>query len=301
MTKNPYLKEILFFSLILLAVSPVFAGDMPSFTDQDLNRYKKPSDVKKSQEKNKDEKSIYKLIDEPVSRKEEESQRVKRFEIPYKAYEGTARRIIINVTINGSVTAPMALDTGATGMIISPELADTLSLLNKSKLQLWITAGGIGGAVPAILTIIDTVQVGGAEDHFIPTTITTIRSDAFSGLIGMDFMANYNIEIDTTKHVVVFKELSLRSNMPGGHDEAWWRNNYNRFALERLNWKEYSKLIDKEYKSRENHFSNLVQEREDWNELKDFVNQQYHVADRLFEKLNGYAVDNAVPMEWRKY
>jgi hypothetical protein len=61
-------------------------------------------------------------------------------------------------------------------------------------------SAGIGGETPSILTIVDSVQVGRAEDNFIPTEIVASLTDSFDGLIGMDFMANYTIRIDATKH-----------------------------------------------------------------------------------------------------
>ena len=50
---------------------------------------------------------------------QEKKQQRSRYEIPFEAYEGAAKRIIISVTFNDSVTAPMMLDTGAPGMLIS--------------------------------------------------------------------------------------------------------------------------------------------------------------------------------------
>jgi hypothetical protein len=95
-----------------------------------------------------------------------------RFEIPYQPSEGTARRVIIPVTFNGSVTSPMALDTGSPGMVISFELAERLGVFSRGKGALVTQAAGIGGAVPAILTIIDSIAVGGAQSSFVPTTVT---------------------------------------------------------------------------------------------------------------------------------
>jgi hypothetical protein len=36
-------------------------------------------------------------------------------------------------------------------------------------------------------------------------------------------------------------------------------------------------------------------------ELREFADRQYKEADKLLRKLDGYAIDNAVPMEWREY
>ncbi len=184
-------------------ISPVFAGDNNRvFTNQDLKKYKKSSDTTSSLYSDSIDITT-EFRDRNIKAKDEE-QNVKSFVIPYKAYQGTARRIIIPVTFNGLVTAPMLLDTGAPGMHISYRLAEKLDIFDNDEAKLWVNIAGIGGSIPAIFTVIDTIQVGEAEDHFIPTTVTRSISGSFEGLIGMDFMANYSIHIDTKKHVLVF-------------------------------------------------------------------------------------------------
>ena len=52
--------------------------------------------------------------------------------IPYTAKEGSANRVIIDITFNGAVTAPILVDTGSPGLIISDDLADQLGLFDKN-------------------------------------------------------------------------------------------------------------------------------------------------------------------------
>ncbi len=215
---------------------------------------------------------------------------LKRFEVPYKPFEGTGRRIIITVALNGSITAPMLLDTGAPGMLISPNLADRLGLFDKRDGKLLIRAGGIGGSVPAILTIIDKVSVGGASATFIPTTIAPMFAGASEGLVGMDFMANYKISIDTSKHVVTFEELPSKLDMPGGHDETWWRFKFRDFSKLRAAWKEYLDKLEK-----------VSIKTSDTKRLLQIARYQHNQADKLYRRLEQYAVYNSVPMHWRKH
>lgn len=51
------------------------------------------------------------------------------YKIPFTAYEGSARRIIVPVTINSTVTAQLAIDTGSPGMIISEGLAKKTGII----------------------------------------------------------------------------------------------------------------------------------------------------------------------------
>jgi hypothetical protein len=210
------------------------------------------------------------------------------FEIPYQAFEGTARRIIIPVTFNDSVTARMLLDTGSPGLMISPELAERLGLVEERKGRLRVMAAGIGGSVAASLAIVDTVRVGDAHSEFLPATITKIPSSSFEGLVGMDFMANYRIEIDTKNNVLVLNELPPQLDRPGGHDESWWRSNFQNFAGLRAQWGNSLADLDRE--------SLASSERE---RRADVIKEQFEEADRLCRKLERYARDNSVPVSWR--
>jgi hypothetical protein len=213
----------------------------------------------------------------------------RHFEVPYQAFEGTSRRIIIPVTFNESVSARLLLDTGSPGLMISPELAGRLGLLDEQGGGLYVMAGGIGGSVPAILAVVDTVRVGEARAEFLPATITQIPSGEFEGLVGMDFMANYRIGIDTKNSVVAFYELPPQADRPGGHDEAWWRSNFQTFASLRAEWSSYLENLEKKQMT--------SSERERQTKI---ARNQYDQADKLCRKLERYARDNAVPVQWRR-
>ncbi|OGW25417.1 MAG: hypothetical protein A2X59_04845 [Nitrospirae bacterium GWC2_42_7] len=283
--------------LLVLFLFPTAAysqqDNITVFTEEDLKKYEKPYDNNRSSGASggqTDQNRANEMIVDPLIERSDVNKS-KSYTVPYIPFEGSARRIIIPVTINGSVTAKMAVDTGSPGMLIFDSLAKKLGIFESDDAKLLSYAGGIGGVVPAVLTIIDKVQVGELEDHFIPTTITPSISEAFEGLVGMDFMANFSVKIDTRKHVVVFEELPASANMPAGHDEVWWRSNFHNFAAMRSEWKNYRDSLKPEY----------FTDPRKYNTLKEFAYRQYKDADDLFNKLNGYAIRHSVPMRWRKY
>jgi len=204
------------------------------------------------------------------------------FEIPYKN-EGSARRVIIPVRFNDTVTAPMALDTGSPGMVISVDLAVKLGIFSRDSGTLLTEASGIGGRTLAVLTIVDSVAVEGARTAFVPTTVTAPLSSHFDGLIGMDFLANYTISIDSGKQVVVFQETALPPGSRGGHDEDWWRRTFEDFRSARNGWSEHARA------------ANL----RDGSQAAAFVEFQVRESERLLNRLEVYASDNAVPQHWR--
>ena len=206
-----------------------------------------------------------------------------RFEIPYEN-EGSTRRIIIPVNFNDRLTVPMALDTGAPGMVISLDLAIRLGIFQRDSGTLVTAAGGIGGVTPAILTIIDSVAVESARSEFIPTTVTLDSlSGAFDGLIGMDFLTNYNLTVDTRRQVVVFQETEPLPGTRGGHDETWWRDTFEAFRAMSDGWRNYVKSVNRDSQRR----------------ISPFAEFQAREADRLLQRLHLYASAHAVPRHWR--
>lgn len=218
----------------------------------------------------------------PAAAVEHSTAPLGRFEIPYQAGAGSGRRVIIPVTFNGTRPAPMALDTGATGMVISFELAEQLGVFSKDQGTLVVGVAGVGGEVPAIRTIIDGVAVGGARDAFVPTIVTDRISAEFQGLIGMDFLSNYMVSIDTKKHVVVLQENPPNQDARGGHDEQWWRNTFREFRAARDRWREFA--------DPDRHLGASARA------LADF---QARESERLLQRLDQHASDHAVPQHWR--
>ena len=213
---------------------------------------------------------------------------LKHFEVPYQAFEGASRRIIIPVTLNESVSASLLLDTGSPGLMISPNLASQLGLLNDPAGKVMVMAGGIGGSVPAILTVVDTLKVGEARSDFAPAVIAKMPSTQFEGLVGMDFMANYRIRIDVENSVVTFDELPPQPDRPGGHDEVWWRSTFRNFESLKTEWGNYLRQLATE---------DLTSSER--NMRAKTAKIQYEAADELCRKLERYARDNAVPIQWR--
>lgn len=217
-----------------------------------------------------------------------------RYEVPYVAQEGRAQRIIVQATLNGRTTVPMLIDTGSYSTIISFGLAERLGLLESDAGRLWGVAGGIGGTVPALYTIIDTIQVGDAQQRFFITTVTKQLSMAFEGIIGMDFLAAYSTQVDPSRKIFVFEELQPGTELYGGHDESWWRAQFKELGSLQRDWKSYNRRLNEA-------ISDAQMSSPDITHLSSFAKQQSEEAGKLFDKLNRHAIQLAVPMAWREY
>ncbi|KPJ97950.1 MAG: hypothetical protein AMK71_12230 [Nitrospira bacterium SG8_35_4] len=182
----------------------------------------------------------------------------------------------------------MLMDTGAPGMYISTNLAKELGIIGDEDSELKVMIGGIGGKTPAIFTIIDSISVGGIENRFIPTYVSETLFQNFEGLIGMDFMANYSVSIDTRNRVVVFEERPQSADMPGGRDEAWWRTTFHNFKSIRAEWENYRADLAQ---------YSITTDKE--RELRLLVDRQSQRARELYNQLSVYASEHSVPLEWR--
>lgn len=268
--------------LVLMTISPVLAGSK-SFTNQDLGKYKASYESEPAEDSDIADAGMDPAYD--FSEKMNDEAEVKRHII---SYAGSGRRIIVPVTFNNMVTVPMLLDTGASGMHISFRLAEKLGIFDNDKAKLMHAVMGVGGPAPAIFTILDSISVAGIEYDFAPTTVSFRNFGDFEGLLGMDFMSNYSIHIDTKKHKVIFEELPRSPDMPGGHDEMWWRTSFHNFKLMKNAWGRYK-----------NDYFRTSNYTETQKKTGELINEQYEEADKLFNRLNVYASEHAVPLEWR--
>jgi len=217
----------------------------------------------------------------------------RRFEVDYLSSEGNAQRVIVPVTFNRRVTAPMAIDTGATGLLISAALAEKLDLVSHDEGALLVWAAGIGGKRPVTRTIIDTIDIGGASQRYLSVRIMTEKlSDKFEGLVGMDFMSQYVMSIDAARHRVVFEERDLGPDVPGGHPESWWRASFADLRAWRELWKGHLLGIEQRIAEGNGNHEQLVK-------LEDIARHQMGEADKLLDRLDRFASREAVPRHWR--
>lgn len=108
-----------------------------------------------------------------------------RVPIKYRA-SGTP---VVDVMFNGSRTFEMLVDTGATGTVITPQMAAALAV-EESGTAIVSTASARDVEMP--LGIVDSIAVGGVTIRNVEVGI----SDALDlGLLGQDLLAQYDVTI----------------------------------------------------------------------------------------------------------
>ncbi len=201
-----------------------------------------------------------------------------RIEVPF---EELNQKIVIQVSLNGGETVPMAIDTGSPGLILTFDRAEKLGMFSRDQGALLVGIGGVGGSDIAVLGIVDSVAVKGASDSFVPAKVMRRMSSDYEGFLGYDFMANYTMSIDTQRHVVVFQPNAPDPEARAGHSEAWWRRVFQEFRGARDGWERRAKS------------PNLLPG------VKPVWEFQAYQSERLYQRLEQYASENGVPRDWR--
>jgi len=295
-------------ALIIVVNLPALAGNIYKwqdknghyhFTDSEANI---PAEYRSKVNKRKTDPSVESVFSTPGSNSDtgtDQSAPVSEeegnsFSIPYVDKEGSANRVIIEMVFNGHVKAPILVDTGSPGLVISSDLAEQLGLLSAESSRLLVAIGGIGGSTQAIRTIVDKVQIGKVKEEFIPAHIVQKMAKAYQGLVGMDILANYTLTIDSSNHRLVAKENPANQNLPAGRTESWWRSNFREFNHYYEFWNNQLKMLDD---SNSPYRSLSTSKREKY---KRFIEQQFRESKNLLDQLDRFARFNSVPRHWRR-
>ena len=122
-------------------------------------------------------------------------------------------QMIIPVLLNGSLRADMLFDTGAEITVLSTELAQNLGLLEEESKP--IRLGTIASDLQASLVKLDAIQVGEFIKNDFSVAVTdldTSKEEKFDGILGMDFLSSYAIQVDKGKSWIVLTS-SDRNNL----------------------------------------------------------------------------------------
>ena len=126
--------------------------------------------------------------------------------IPFERYRGV---MIVDVLINDSVTAKMVFDTGAGRVTISEALwlrmnADP-SGRTQSGLGRNVKMHTAGGTVHGRTLTIERVKLGDAYKENVPAILNP-SFDTFDGLLGMNFLEEYEVTIDNENSRITLKK-----------------------------------------------------------------------------------------------
>lgn len=115
-------------------------------------------------------------------------------------------QIVVPVVLNNMIHAKVLVDTGAGITVLSSALSDQLGL--HAEPGPGITLKTMATDVQAQLARLDSIRVGAINRHDLLVAVADLHlggQDRFQGILGMDFMNHYTINIDNEK-----KRISLK-------------------------------------------------------------------------------------------
>ncbi len=132
--------------------------------------------------------------------------------VPYNKHNAV---IIVDATINRSVTESFAIDTGATYTVISPQIAKALHLRPTSTSP-QVTLQTANGTIQVPLVNLDSVTIGNLETPNVTAAVHDVDdSSAIAGLLGLNFLNRFQMTVDSTKHQLIFKSVQSSSEYQG--------------------------------------------------------------------------------------
>jgi clan AA aspartic protease (TIGR02281 family) len=107
---------------------------------------------------------------------------------------GDAKHLIVDGTINGSVSGPMLIDTGASYCVLTRGTAEKLGL--KRRADRTIPVATANGQVDADLVEIEAVELRGARLSGVDAVIMDAVEPPLIGIIGLNFLTRYRFSVD---------------------------------------------------------------------------------------------------------
>lgn len=117
-------------------------------------------------------------------------------------------QVIVDVLLENSVSARLIVDTGASIIVITKNIADKLGIKSEeigTKMEVILANGTKAEAVPFILK---SVKVGEVEAKNIRAAITENGpGEGADGLLGMSFLNNFIIRVDTSSNRLILEQV----------------------------------------------------------------------------------------------
>ena len=111
------------------------------------------------------------------------------------------QRIMVDARINGNAEARLMLDTGADRTLISPRALQAAGVRLTGPSTTAEVTGAMGSGQMQFI-VIDSLEVGESRVGRMPVGSGVLPPDVGDGLLGRDFLDQFNLNIDSGKGVV---------------------------------------------------------------------------------------------------
>ena len=125
------------------------------------------------------------------------------------SFKGSSSNIMVNVLINDLVRANFVLDTGASLVVISRDIADKLGIgFRRGESAIYITLAD-GRKVNANIVTIKSLRIGEIEGKDIEAAVLDYEENSdLEGLLGMSFLKQFMINIDAKNGKLIIEEFT---------------------------------------------------------------------------------------------
>ncbi len=116
---------------------------------------------------------------------------------------------LVSVELNGSRTAQLILDTGASHTILSQEVVRELALLPSDYRPGLVSLKTASGSVDAQIVRIDSMKIATAEVRNSSAAVHTVPDFpvGVDGLLGLSFLHQFEITLDSNKGELRLKRV----------------------------------------------------------------------------------------------
>jgi clan AA aspartic protease (TIGR02281 family) len=127
--------------------------------------------------------------------------------VPFKR---RGQQVVVEATVNGSVSSSFIVDTGASFTMISRALASGLEIDLNRKLPT-VTLQTAGGIIKAPLVVLDSIEVGGMKMEELTAVVHDFSRDpSVPGILGLNFLSHFRLEIDAQKGLLVLRRIKAQ-------------------------------------------------------------------------------------------
>ena len=195
---NTYLGYLLFISFPFFVVAPLSAAEYYRWIDQN-GVVHFTDNLHNIPEKQRASAARIQTKENPRSPEAEKPAVVGKASVPIEKH---GQVVVIEATLNGKTSAKFVVDTGASYTMISSAVARELNIdvSQNPRTMPFQTANGL---IQAPLTNLDSIAVGGMEIKNLTAAVHDAVPDPnVSGLLGLNFLSNFRMDIDTQKGVL---------------------------------------------------------------------------------------------------
>ena len=122
-------------------------------------------------------------------------------------FDMTQEVVMLQGHINGEHPARFILDTGASSVVITDELASRVGASTQfENIPVFVqTAGGVVDAYPSKLA---QVAIGGAQVQDLPVLVCETMGNDVDGLLGANFLRRFQVAIDHESGKILFRNIT---------------------------------------------------------------------------------------------